>query len=265
MPELKSILIYSDYPSYALSMDGIFEFLQNYGLKISNRGNFVNYLNLSDGELIELAEKISGAIVQDINRPNDKLIYQGNYETKLEHSRLLGDNKYKGVFYDGSWLQRILYTLFSEKIPAEMSFGHINLIFTSRLFGTFDKKRYHARVILMGMPTLISTSGIVEAPARPKDYYFLKAGFIQSGKEISELDQIYKGRFIEYDDSRITSVLGAYALQSIAYEVMGEEFCDNSSCCLHNSHWQEEVINTQLEGKLCSKHQRIILGLSDSS
>ncbi|MFQ5788727.1 MAG: DUF6775 family putative metallopeptidase, partial [Thermodesulfobacteriota bacterium] len=185
--------------------------------------------------------------------------------TNLEHRRLLGDNKYQGVFYDGLWLQRTLYRLFSEKIPTEMSFGYIKLIFTSRLFGTFEKKRYHARVILMGMPTLISTSGIVEAPARPKDYYFLKAGFIQSGKKISELDKIYKGRFIEYDDSRITPVLGSYALQTIVYEVTGKEFCDNSSCCLHNSHWQEEVINTQLEGKLCSKHHQIILGLSDST
>jgi len=265
MSKLKGILIYSDYPSDALSIDGIFDFLEIYGLKLSNRGNFVNYINLSKQGLIELAENTSGAIVQDINRPNDKLIYQGYKQTNLEQRRLLGDNEYLGVFYDGFWLQRILYRLFSEKIPLEMSSGYIHLIFTSRLFGTFEKKRYHARVILMGMPTLISTSGIVEAPARPKDYYFLKAGFIQSGKEITELDEIYKGRFIEYGDPRITPILSSYALQSIVYELTGKEFCDNSTCCLHNSHWQEEVIRTKLDGRLCSKHRQIILGVSDST
>ncbi|MFQ5787365.1 MAG: hypothetical protein ACE5H1_05235, partial [Thermodesulfobacteriota bacterium] len=81
MSKLKSISIYSDYPSDALSIDDLIDFLEIYGLNISNRGNFADYLNLSKEELAELAEKTSGAIVQNIDRPNDKLIYPGNHET----------------------------------------------------------------------------------------------------------------------------------------------------------------------------------------
>jgi hypothetical protein len=207
------------------------------------------------------------------------------------------------LLYDGLWLQRIFHKIMAEKVPNEFgsgspksfvrpsahdevpldprssrgyprSRGFIHVIFTSRLFGTFEtsgslnilpldhyprSQRYHARVILTGLPSLISTSGIVEAPARPKEYYWLKAGFIQGGKDVKELDLIYKGRFIEYDDPRITSVLGPYVLQAIFYELTGNPFCDNPSCSLYNSHWQEEVLKAQLEGKLCEEHRDIIL------
>jgi hypothetical protein len=114
----------------------------------------------------------------------------------------------------------------------------------------------------MGTPNLISTSGLVEAPARPREYYWLKAGFIQSGRDIAELDSVYKERFIEYNDSKMTPILGSYALQAVAYEVSGQEFCDDRSCCLYNSHWQEDVLSAQLDGKFCQKHHEIMSSAS---
>jgi hypothetical protein len=191
----------------------------------------------------------------------------------VELRRLKGEASSLGVFYDGLWLQRIFYKIMSEKIKGELGSGLVHIVFTGRLFGTFEtggslktlpldsyprSPRYHARVILTGLPSLVSTSGIVEAPAKPKDYYWLKAGFIRAGKDVKELDQIYKGRFIEYDDERITPVLKSYTLQAIFYELTGNTFCDNPSCCLFNSHWQEEVLKTQLGGKLCAEHRNVL-------
>jgi hypothetical protein len=98
----------------------------------------------------------------------------------------------------------------------------------------------------------------VEAPAKSKEYHWVKAGFIRSGRDIRELDIMYKGKFIEYDDRRITAILRAYALQAVFYELTGDPFCVNPTCCLYNSHWQEEVLNTQIEGKLCKEHEDII-------
>jgi hypothetical protein len=110
----------------------------------------------------------------------------------------------------------------------------------------------------MGIPSLVSTSGLVEAPAKPREYYYVRGRMVQSGMDISELDNIYKGRFVDYDDPKITSILTSYALQVIFYELTGKAFCDNATCCLSNSHWQEEVLKVQYQGKLCDKCNDIL-------
>ncbi|MGH7901375.1 MAG: DUF6775 family putative metallopeptidase [Thermodesulfobacteriota bacterium] len=255
----KEVLIYTDFPSKTLSIDYIIGHLERYRLRVSHAGNlFENFAVKLDSRL-ELARRISGAIIDDTNIALDNLRNPTDEQVDSELDRISGGGGYSRVFYEGSWLQRIYYNLLAENQSTERPTDTINIIFTARLFLTYENTRYHARVILMGVPNIISTSGIVEAPARPKEYYWLKAGFIKEGKDIRELDEIYKGRFIEYDDSRITPVLSAYALQAVFYELTGDPFCDNPSCCLHNSHWQEEVLKAQLEGKLCEEHRDVFL------
>lgn len=259
MPKIKGIFIYSDYPSMALSIERIIDHLRNYGLLVQYRGNIFKFLDPTAEEAIELSSRIAGGRVPDISAPIDEIREPIYGEIDVELKRLRGDGSALGVLYDGLWIQRIFYKYMSRRRPEEFKSGYIHIIFTSRLFGTFETGRYHGRVILTGLPSLISTSGIVEAPARPKDYYWLKAGFIRAGKDIRELDLLYKGRFVEYDDSRITEVLGAYVLQSIFYELSGSPFCDNPACCLYNSHWQEEVLTTQVGGKLCGEHAKLLM------
>jgi hypothetical protein len=256
--KIQCVFIYSDHPSKSLSVPEIVNYLRNHGFSAEYRGNLFEFLTLHKEGVLELARRIAGARVLDITSPIDEIHEPIYGEVNVEEKRLTGDGSSLGVLYDGLWLQRIFYKIMCEKVPDEFKIGFIHIIFTSKLFGTFETKRYHARVILTGLPSLISTSGIVEAPARPKEYYWLKAGFIQAGKDLDELDQIYKGRFIEYDDPRITSVLAPYVLKVIFYEITGNPFCDNPSCCLYNSHWQEEVLKAQIEGKLCDEHRDII-------
>jgi hypothetical protein len=256
MPKIKGIFIYLDYPSSLLLIRGITDYLEKYGLSAQDRGNLFEFLAPTKEEALELSRKIAGARVMDISAPLDEIRKPIYNEIDVELGSIVGNGSSIGALYDGLWLQRIFYKTMAEKV--ELTSGFVHIIFTNRLFGTFEAKRYHARVILTGLPSLISTSGIVEAPAKPKEYYWLKAGFIRAEKDIGELDLLYKGKFIEYDDSRITEALGPYALQAIFYEITGNPFCDNPTCCLYNSHWQEEVLKAQVDGKLCEQHRDTI-------
>lgn len=252
------VFIYSDYPSTSLNIDLVIENLRQYGLDIEYRGNLINFLSLSEEALYNLANDFSSTYIDDISTPLDTLSSLNGSEIQKEMDMLLGREDLRGKFYDGYWIQRILYRLFSQKSQHELNGGCIHLIFTSRLFGTFEDRRYHARVVLTGTPALISTSGLIEAPAKPREYYYVKGRLIQSGLGTSELDNVYKGRFVEYDDPKISSIIPSYALQAIFYELTGNAFCDNPGCCLSNSHWQEEVLKVQYEGEPCESCKDLI-------
>ena len=78
--------------------------------------------------------------------------------------------------YDGIVLQR----LFADTITsAEISIAHIHIIFTSLLTCTFNDDedwRYHGRAIICGTPSIISTTGIIEALAKPREFYISQLG-----------------------------------------------------------------------------------------
>jgi hypothetical protein len=75
-------------------------------------------------------------------------------------------------------------TLALELLPErELELSHAHVVFTNRLFGTRDESdgRYHMSVSVYGFPSLISTTGIVEAPAKPKEFYELKQRYAALG------------------------------------------------------------------------------------
>lgn len=252
------IFIYSEYPSRSLNISDICEYLAGFGFQTEDRGNFLDFLDLSDTRLSETSEKLSGAVVDDISSDLEKLSVPNSGQLNSELNRLLGSEDMRGVLYDGYWLERVFHKALSEKIPLEFGDDYLHLLFTSRLFGTFEDRRYHARVVLMGVPSLISTSGLVEAPAKPREYYFIKGGLIRSGKDLSVLDEMYRGRYVEYDDPKISSIMRSYVLQAVFYHTAGKAFCDNKECCLYNSHWQEDVLRVQHDGELCNQCMKLI-------
>jgi putative metallopeptidase DUF6775 len=252
------IFIYSDYPSRSLNISEVREYLARFGFQVEDRGNFIDYLKLSDARLSETAERLSGAVVDNISSDLVKLATPDRARFNSEVSRLRGREGMRGVLYDGYWLERIFHRALSERIPLAPGDDYLQLLFTSRLFGTFEDRRYHARVVLMGAPSLISTSGLVEAPAKPREYYYIKGGLIQSGKDLSVLDEMYRGRYVEYDDPKISSILCSYALQVVFYHMTGQAFCDDEECCLYNSHWQEDVLRVQHDGELCERCLELI-------
>ena len=210
--------------------------------------------------LSRLAERFAGAKVRNPTRREEHFVPLPG-EIAYERRRLVNpQTKAWGILYDGFEFMDILQELLPKE---ERTLSHIHIAFTNQLFGTWseDDRRYHARVIICGFPSLISTSGIVEAPAKPKSYYFLKRQYaalgMQNAPEAS-LDSQFRGRFIEYGDQRLTEVMKGYVMQAILYNLWGEPFCEDKGCRLYNAHWQEEVIQAQLESKyeFCPSHQR---------
>jgi hypothetical protein len=209
----------------------------------------------------KLARELTKTKVRDIMNPNvraEPLPGEIEFERKLLRNPSL---KLTGILYDGFRLQAVLRELLPEE---ESNVGHAHIIFTSRLFGTFDEgdKRYHARVSVYGFPSLISTTGIVEAPAKPKEFYALKRQYTALGAtdvQLEKLKERFRGRFIDYDDERLTEVMKGYVMQALFYHLTLDPFCSDNRCRLFNAHWQEEVLKAQLEPpEFCEKHEKIL-------
>jgi hypothetical protein len=89
-------------------------------------------------------------------------ISNSNSSTKGQYKEL--------ILYDGFMMQRLFETMINE---SESNTDHVHIVFEDRLICTFSEQdwRYHARTIVGGSPSVISTTGIVEAPAKPKEWY----------------------------------------------------------------------------------------------
>jgi hypothetical protein len=164
--------------------------------------------------------------------------------------------------YDGFVMQK----MFAEMIPtAEISLAHIHIIFTTILTCTFseDDWRYHGRAVICGTPSIVSTTGIVEALAKPREFYLaqLLGGMAEDN---DTLKKKFAGRFIDYhDEDKITAASINYALQAIFFFITGgEPFCNNKDCRLFNAHWQEDLIYTIEKRTLCSHHRNLANKLS---
>lgn len=253
-----SAFLYSDQPSDSLDINIITEKLQRLGFSAENRGDYLEYLGISQDELTELSVKLSSIHISDIEKENE-YAEPDDFSIKRE-ADILVKKKHpdRKILYEGTLLNSILFLPLFRNNPDIIKSDDIHIVYTSRLFCTFGVKRYHARVVLTGVPSLISTTGLVEAPAKPREYYWLKASFIQDGRDTEELNELFRGRFIDYDDAKITPILYSYTLQVIFYYLTGDPFCPDYNCCLYNSHWQEEVLSNQHRGELCKNHREII-------
>ncbi len=162
--------------------------------------------------------------------------------------------------YDGFVMQK----MFAEMIPiAELSLDHIHIIFTTLLTCTFseDDWRYHGRAVICGTPSIISTTGIIEAPAKPREFYL--AQLDRMAADNGSLRKKFAGRFIDYnDENKITAASINYALRVIFFFITsGEPFCSNKDCRLFNAHWQEDVIHTIEKRTLCNHHRNLAKNL----
>ena len=229
-------------------------FLPNVTVLIKDDALSLAVANMSDTEREEkvagLAQAFAGARVRDLTAQEDTdTVSYG--EVEYEKRRLLDTAiKALGILYDGQKLAAIYADVIGED---QLTVENVHVIFTNQLFGTWDDndKRYHARVAVYGYPSLISTSGVVEAPARPREFYLKR----RLGIDPIQLKEEFRGRFIDYDDPRLTTVLKGYVAQALFYHMTGDPFCQDKTCRLYNAHWQEELIEAQLTGDdFCSTH-----------
>jgi len=174
----------------------------------------------------------------------------------FEKRVIAGDSRARGVPYEGSGLMK-LYQKSSGIIRGAPE--KVSVVLTDRLIMTWseDDLRYHARVAIFGFPCIVSTSGVVEAPARPREYYVARQMLELKGTVNPEaaLVQQFSERYIDTDDERTAQILRGYLAQCLFYSHGLQPFCEDRNCILFNAHWQEEMIHAQVgSGRLCSPH-----------
>ena len=164
------------------------------------------------------------------------------------------------VLYDGFMLQRA----YAASMPSEeSSTEHAHVIFDPRLTCTFSEEdwRYHARAVICGTPSIISSTGIVEAPAKNKEFYLPEIPFevMQTNKE-RLAGRESTSEFVGYNDSRINSIVIGYILQALFFFITdGYPFCHYKNCRLYNAHWQSDLLRTQIKiKKLCKRHRDML-------
>lgn len=260
------LLLYDDPASPTLDAAELAAYLRKTtGVEVDLRPAFFTDHPAEDRDA--LAERLARTKVKDVY--HEEQAYPPLLGDVDIERRLLGDPKKRipGILYDGFRLQEVLRSLLPE---AERSLRYLHLVLTARLIGTFDPgdRVYHARVVACGYPTIVSTSGVVEGPAKPREFYVIKRRYSSVGMTAptEAIKEEVEGRYIDYDDERLTEILKGYGLQAFFYHLTGDPFCDDPSCRLYNAHWQEEMMEAQLaSGELCPSHQGILRGARESA
>ena len=223
--------------------------------------------NNLDGKTIE---KISGCRIFDPKMPFKKHLpnkQEIDFEksvcedTKLMEKTTMVEDAERiedVVMYDAFEIQNIIYDVITEN---DLNSDNLHIAFTNRLICTYDTtdSRYHGRTVICSNPAIISTTGMIEAPARPKEYYLEVMKCKMQGLSIRDIKKNYDQKFLGYHDKRLSKIAEGYLLQAVFYYLTGDAFCDNLNCRLNNAHWQKDLLYSQLKiGKLCDKHQALL-------
>ncbi len=266
MIEVAKVFIYSEPRCKALNYDELAAYV---------RGKLPRARVLLRGPLLEsavdgsrgsyntefLAAALARAKVRDLGAPArpSQPVLKGEIQYELSRLKNLKSNVF-GFLYDAG----LILDIYRQMLPAaESRLECANIIFTNQLIGSWKEadKRYHARSVILGGPTVVSISGIVEAPAKAAGFYIARRtsqalGLPGAGN--MEWARALAGDHLQLDDSRLTNVAKGLILQALSYRMTDEPFCEDSDCRLYNAHRQSELIRSQFgEKEFCQRHDEI--------
>ena len=247
--KISKIILYNEPSVPEINIKRTKKFLlETFEIEIEIRDNIFQNLNE------KIYEEIASTRIFNLKKSFEKHIPTIK-EISIEIENKDMSNKQEMILYDGVELNKII----KELIPIdENNLNTLHIIFTNKLTCTFDENdlRYHARAWVGSNPIIISTTGIIEAPAKPKQFYMdLITNF--SEEAVEEIKKKYKGEFLEYKDFRLPEIVEGYILQTVFYYETGDAFCENTQCRLFNAHWQKELFISQIENKkICVKNMK---------
>jgi hypothetical protein len=250
-----SKIILNDEPSVPeIRITELAEFLnKKIGVDVEVRGSFLNHFNVKQ----KIASQIASCKVLNLYAPFEKHTPTID-EVAFEEQSSDESTHVNIVLYDGFELQNVLNSVIPE---SELSIDVLHIIFTTRLTCTFDYTdyRYHGRAVICSNPSIISTTGIIEAPAKPREYYLRLYEKFPQGLNLNSIKDEFRGKFLEHHDNNLGLVVRGYAMQAIFYYLTGQTFCESKDCMLYNAHWQEELLHSQIKiGTLCDQHKKIL-------
>lgn len=251
--KISKIFLYDEPSVPEIDISRLADFLKNtFSVDVEVRKNIFRYADDTTARLIAACR------IYKTKKPFEKHT-PTQEEIDFEKLNIVDSSATENiVLYDGFEFQKVISSL----IPSnESTIDRLHIVFTNKLTCTFDQSdyRYHGRAVIGSNPSIISTTGIVEAPAKPREYYFDLLSNFTKGVNIDSVKKKYEGMYLKYHDQRLSKIIEGYLLQAIFYYNTGEPFCEKQDCRLFNAHWQKDLLYSQLEvGKLCDKHQKIL-------
>jgi len=251
--KISKIFLYDEPDVPEIKIFELANFLKNtLRIDIEIRKNILNYSNDTTAQKIASCRIFNTRKSFEKHNPTeDEIVFEkeniGN-TSRTEHI----------IMYDGFEFQKVITELIPEE---ERSSENFHLMFTNKLTCSYDYNdyRYHGRAIICSNPSIISTTGIIEAPAKPREYYMELITNYRQGVNLEYVKKKFAGTYLEYHDKRLSKMIEGYLLQAIFYYLTGEAFCSLHECRLFNAHWQSDLMYSQSEsGKLCEKHQEIL-------
>ena len=283
MPEISKIILYKESPTAGIQLEEMERFITDvFSIGVESKMGIVQARSGTDGKdkmILEEEEEISHTRVFDLKKPfqRQKSMRQSrNIQTKtmMPNNDITDDHttttteRDKNVptpLYDGFELQQTITKILPKD---DDTIDVLHVIITDRLVCTFDYEdyRYHARALIGANPVIISTSGIVEAPAKPRQYY-IDMITCHSKERAQEINERYKNESLGYNDPRLVDAIKGYMSQAILYYYYAEEaFCSSKECRLFNAHWQRDLIYSQItNNKFCKRHADMIDRLRDKN
>lgn len=255
--KISKIFLYDEPAIPQIKIERLAVFLKEmFPVQVETRDNI---LRLSKKDT---AEKIASCRIFNPRRPYEKHI-PSREEILFEEANFEDTAKTENIImYDGFEIQKTLTDLIPNQ---ERTLDSFHIFFTNKLTCTYDYNdyRYHGRALIGANPSIISTTGIIEAPAKPRGYYLELISNFTQGINVETIKQKYKGTYLEYNDARLSKIIEGYLLQAIFYFETGEAFCEKTECRLFNAHWQKDLLYSQIENcKLCDAHQRVLKRLT---
>ncbi len=253
MLKIKKIILYNEPAVKEIQINNLEKFLtKTFDVSVEIRNNILENGNES------LAREVASCRVFNPRIPfqrHNPTLEEINFEIQNFSDTSKTENI---IMYDGFEFQKIITKLLQED---ELDSEFLHIAFTNKLMCTYDDTdyRYHGRALIGSNPSIISTTGVIEAPAKPREYYFELMRNFSMGLNVDTLKKKYSGTYLEYHDKRLSKVLEGYLLQAIFYYWTGEPFCEDVKCRLFNAHWQKDLLHSQLEiGRLCERHHKMI-------
>ena len=261
--KFKKIILYDEPSVSEINVPNLVKFLkQNLPVEVIVKDNF--FKEFTPQQIQKVSETRIFEIQNTFRRHNPSQTDLELEEQFCKNSKIMEQTKKpeeansisEVVMYDGFEIQKII-----REYLQDFENQTLHVILTNRFTCTYDESdgRYHGRAVICANPAIISTTGMIEAPAKSSEYYIEVMANRAQGQDIKSVKEKHEGEFLEYHDERLSKVIEGYLLQVIFYLLTGESFCDYMDCRLNNSHWQRDLLYSQIEiRKLCNRHQKIL-------